>query len=351
MPWAARRYPGSVRRRHLISFVLAGLTVTVCASFRTAITPPDIGTRPPPISAGHWFNWIGDGPTLESLSGRAVFVHFFVCEEPKKAAWLSLLKFHHDHVDKGLVILAVTRDSRADVKNLLDNYPLPFPVGAASDMQSTWGSGGDYGQVVLDTNGEVFHRAGTSNGTWNGKLLKALKGSDRLGAKACLRLFPEGGHGKRVKRVRELAGAGKLAKAFVALDAIDASTSASEDEREQATVLRKALENHLATLMKQIEEMLERREVLPAKGALEALAKELKGHPLGDAVRARISSFSDDETYSVELEAAEEYERLVESFWRRGWKKNVARFEKLVEKYPQTRAAQKMTNFWIPHPW
>lgn len=288
---------------------------------------------------------------MASLNGRTVLVHFFVCEEPKKAAWLGLLKFHHDHVDKGLVILAVTRDSRSDVKNLLDDYPLPFPVGAASDMQSTWASGSDYGQVVLDTHGKVFFRVDTSNGTWNGKLVKALKGSDRLGAKACLRFVPGGNHGKRVRRVLELTGAGKLAKAFAALDAVDASTSASEDDREEAIALRKALEDHVATLMEQIEEMLERREVLPAQGALEALEKELKEHPLGEAIRARISSCSDDETYSVELEAAEEYERLVESFWRRGWKKNIVRFEKLVEKYPETRAAQKMKNFWIPHSW
>jgi hypothetical protein len=342
---------GSVRRRILIPIVLAGLTVAVCASFRPAVAPQGIGARPPAVSAGHWFNWIGDGPTLESLDGRTVLVHFFVCKEPKKAAWLGLLKFHHDHVDKGLVILAVTRDSRGAVEDLLDDYPLPFPVGAASDMQSTWGANGDYGQVVLDTHGEVFYRTDASNGTWNGKLLKALKGSDRLGAKACLRLVPEGDHGKGVRRVLELMGAGKMAKAFAALDAIDASTSASEDDREEAIALRKALEDHVATLMEQIEQMFERREVLPAKDALEALEKELRKHPLGESVRARISSSSDDETYPVELEAAEEYERLVDSFWRRGWKKNLARFEKLVEKYPETRAAQKMKNFWIPHSW
>ena len=340
-----------MRRQCWTPTVLAGLAALICLSFHPAGRLPAIGERPPELSASHWFNWIGDGPTLDSLEGRTVLVHFFVCNEPKKAAWLGALKFHHDHKDKGLVILAVTRDSRGAVEELLEAYPLPFPVAAGSDMQADWGASGDYGQVILDPKGEVYYRTDASNGTWNGKLLKALKGSDRLGAAACLRLVPEGDFSKGTKKVLEHFGAGKLAKALTALDSMEASSSASEEERAEAGHLRALLEAHLAALMEQIEEMLERREVIPARDALEAIAKELKKRPEGEPARERLAGLSDDEAYEAELEAAEQYEKLVESFWRRGHSKNLSRFEKLVEDHPGTRAAQKMSKFWIPHSW
>ena len=340
-----------MRRRILIPLVVAVLTAAVCPSFKPAAPAQSIGDRPPALSAGKWFHWIGDGPTLESLEGRTVLVHFFVCKEPKKAAWLGLMKFHDEHAAKGLVILAVTRDSRSAVENFLEDYPLPFPVGAASEMQATWDANGDYGQVLLDKHGEIFYRTDASNGTWNGKLLKALKGSARLGDAAYLRMVPLAEYGRGMKRAIDQLGDGKLSKALAGLDSIVAGASSKDEDRADAESLRGAVETHITTLMEQIEESVERREVISAHDALAALAKELKRHPLGEPARTRLAELEDDEAFAEELEAAEQYERLVAAFFTRGWKKNLARFEKLIEDFPETRAAEKLKNYWIAKAW
>ncbi len=110
------------------------------------------------IRAKKWHNWIGAGPTLEDLEGRTVLLHFFVTEKPKSAGFLTLCKFHNEYAEKGLVIIALTPDSPERVARLLGDFPLPFAVGAGSDVGSEWGIHGKYGQVIVDPRGEVFYR-------------------------------------------------------------------------------------------------------------------------------------------------------------------------------------------------
>ncbi|MFT7484939.1 MAG: hypothetical protein ACI9F9_000785 [Candidatus Paceibacteria bacterium] len=331
--------------------MLFGLLALVCPSLYAAPGPQQIGEAPPELSADQWYHWVGDGPTLKSLEGRTVLVHFFVCKEPKKSAWLGLLSFYNDHAAKGLQIIAVTRDSAASVERFLEDYPLPFPVGAGSEMQDTWGASGDYGQVILDTKGVIFFRTDASNGTWNGKLLKALKGSKRPDTTATLRMVPAEEYGKAMKSTLKLLAEGKLAKALGSLDKLIDGGTTSAELRAEAEQLKSATADHIQLLMKQCEKALGQREVILARDAMAALAKDLKRHTLGNPARNKLSELEEDESFMMELEAAEQYGHLVEAFFRRGWKKNLARFEALVEEFPQTRAAQKMTNFWIKRGW
>lgn len=312
---------------------------------------PDIGDVPPELQAAKWFNWIGDGPTLESLKGEAVLVHFFVTKEPKKAQWLTLLKFYNDHHGKGLRILAVTRDDEGAVERMLQEIPLPFPVGAGSEMQKTWGASGDYGQVVLDRDSVIFYRTDAANGTWNGKLLKAMRGSDKPKEEVFLRLFPVGEYDKGLDRTRELLAEGELAKAFGVLEGLIAKDSTDEETRSGARDLLAEVDAHVERLMTQIREALARREVLLARSALDALVKELKKHAKGEPARELLAELEEDEAHAREVEAADQYEHLVESFFRRGWDKNLERFEQLVEDFPETRAAEKMSSYWIKKYW
>jgi hypothetical protein len=311
----------------------------------------EIGDPAPPISADTWTGWIGDGPSTDALRGRTVLVHFFVTEKPKSAAWLTLLKFHQDYADKGLVILAVTADSSSKVESMLADFPLPFAVGAGSNMHADWGVGGKYAQFLVAPDGKIFFHAASANGVWNGKLLKALKGAKRLKERAPTRLVPSGEFGRKANGALNLLGQGQLGKALAALERTrDGDTTTAED-RADAERLIEATEKHLERVAKQIEASLDRREVLPATAALEVLAKDLKRHPLGAPFRERLEALAEEPEHLRETEAAEEYDKLVEAFFSRGWEKNLARFEKLVEDYPATRAADKMQIFWIARGW
>ncbi len=335
-------------RSALFATVLLSLVGEPCSARAVA---QELGQPAPPISAETWTGWIGDGPSLEALRGRTVLVHFFVTEKPRRAAWLTLLLFHHEYADKGLVILAVTADSSEQVEKMLTDFPLPFAVGAASDMRADWGVYGKYAQFLVVPDGTLYFRADSPNGIWNGKLLKALKGAERLKERAPARLVPRGEFGRKAKGALKLLAEGRLGKALATLERTRDGASTTPEDRADAVRLIEATEEHLERVAAQIEAALDNREVLPATAALEILAAELKRSPLGAPFRDRLEELGREPEHLRETAAAEEYEKCVQAFFARGWQKNLARFEKLVERYPATRAAEKMHDFWIARGW
>lgn len=315
----------------------------------------DVDEPASPIEAREWIHWIGAPPANESLSGRAVLLHFFPCEKPEKAGFLGLLKFHRDYADKGLVILAVTPDSTGRVEAILKDYDLPFAIGTGTRMHERWGVKRDgYAQVLIEPGGTVFFRSDSPNGIWNGKLLKGLRGATQLGERAHLALTippadaeeTDDDLDRRFGRVLDPLAEGELGKAVRALETARSSTSLSDAERARAVEIERAIEAHVTRILGQIETELARGEVLLARRALEALAKDLKREPLGAPAVARLAELDEDEWHLRELDAAKDYERNLEMFFRLGWEKTVERFKKLVEAHPETRAAEKATQ-WI----
>ena len=52
-----------------------------------------------------------------------------------------------------------------------------------------------------------------------------------------------------------------------------------------------------------------------------------------------------------EADAAATLAGIVDAFFRRGWEKNEARWERLIESFPTTHAAKVTRVFWLPRPW
>jgi len=308
------------------------------------------GERAAQIEAGVWFGWIGEEPRLESFEGRAILLHFFVCKEPKKSNWLGVMRAQREFGDKGLQILAITPDSAGAVEALLEVFPLPFPVGAGSEMNADWWMG-DYGQVLIDAKGDVFYRAGASNAVWDGKITKVIRNTKRLAERAHLRLTPMGEQPKKLSKAVDLLGEGQLAKADVALEKILASKSGKEGDRQAAVGLREALKAHITSVLGKVEVERSRGEALLAMRALTTLAEDLKKHPLGEEAVALLSKLNADELHREEVEAAEILAQIVDAFFRRGWEKNKERWERLVEAHPTTHAAGVIQRFWLPRPW
>ena len=302
----------------------------------------------PPLQADKWLNWVGEDPTLKGLAGRAVMLHFFVCEEPEKSNWLGLIRFHREFVDRGLVILAVTPDSDSAVKQLLKLYPLPFAIGTGSAMAGAW-SMDTYGQVLIDHQGEEFYRVGASNGVWNGKLRKSVNGSRSAGGAAYRQVTVSLEPLRGTKRAVTALAKGELAKALGYLEAIQAKEDG--ELAAQAKTLADQTREHLARVLEQIEESLAAGEAVLAQTALEALTKDLKRHPAGKPFLELAAKLEDDEEHQTELEAAKVYDNLVESFFRMGYGKNEKRFQTMVKDFPGTRAAEKMRNYWLGMLW
>jgi hypothetical protein len=326
--------------------LLAGAMIT--STFVGAATAQQEGERAEVIYARDWFGWIGEEPRLESFEGRAVLLHFFVCAEPKKSNWLGVMRIQREFGDKGLQVLAVTPDDAGTVEGLLEQFPLPFPVGAGSGMSSEWGMG-EYGQVLIDAKGVVFYRAGASNAVWDGKIGKVLRNTKRLGVRAHLRLTPKGEQPKKLKKAIDLLGEGQLAKADAALEKV--TSGGKEEEQTAAAALREELKAHVERVLGGVRRELERGKVLFASAVLEELAKDLKKHPLGEDMRALLAELEADEKHLEEVEAAETLAGIVDAFFRRGWEKNKDRWERLMEEHPTTHAANSTRLFWLPRPW
>jgi hypothetical protein len=329
---------------------MIALTALLVSSLSAPLAAQGEGDRAAEIEAGTWFGWIGEEPRLESFEGRAVLLHFFVCKEPKKSNWLGMMRAQREFGAKGLQILAITPDSAGAVQTLLDEFPLPFPVGAGSGMNANWGMG-EYGQVLIDAKGDVFYRAGASNAVWDGKIIKVIRNTKRLAERAHLRLTPMSEQPKKLNKAVDLLSEGQLAKADVALEKIIASTSGKEEDRQAAVSLREALKDHVSSVLGKIEAERSRGEVLLAMRALTALAKDLKKLPLGAEAVALLSKLSEDELHLEEVEAAETLAHIVDAFFRRGWEKNKERWERLIEAHPTTHAAGVIQRFWLPRPW
>lgn len=300
------------------------------------------------VHARKWFGWIGEEPRLESFEGRAILLHFFICKEPKKSNWLGMMRVQREFGDKGLQVLAITPDDSGTVATLLEEFPLPFPVGAGSRMSSEWGMG-EYGQVLIDAKGVVFYRAGASNAVWDGKINKVLRNTQRLGVRAHMRLTPDGEQPKKLKKAIDLLSEGQLAKADAALGKI--TSNGKEEEQAAAAALREELKSHVERVLGGVRRELERGKVLFAREVLEELAGDLKKHDLGEGARALLAELEADEKHLEEVKAAEILAGIVDAFFRRGWEKNEDRWGRLMEEHPTTHAAKVTRLFWLPRPW
>lgn len=325
-----------------LALILGGLCATPAAAQIAAGSD-----APDAFEADRWFNWIGDDPNLATFEGRAVLLHYFAAKKPKSAQFLGLLKFWEDYSDKGLVILAVCPNSPAEVQEMLKTYPLPFPV-AAGFKSEPWGIHSRSAQILIERKGTVYYSVAAANGIWNGKLLKGLKGSKRMGDSAYLRFVPDSPVSKPFSKVAAHWGAGELAKGLAQLDRVKQLEPDGEAERSE---LRTGVLEHIERLMEQIRARSRAGEPAHALAALEALAKDLKRHELGKAPAALLKEMEEDEQVQGELEANKLYEELVSDFFRIGWKKNEKRFRDFAKKYDGFRAAQKIQHFWIPRAW
>ena len=301
----------------------------------------EVGDPAPDLKADHWYNWIGDGPTIEGLRGRTILLHFFLVKEPEKNAFLALCKFHEEYADKGLVILAVGAEAKGVVGRLLDDYPLPFPVGAGSGAKEAFGIKGERGQVLIDPSGNIFFKADLANGVWNGKLMAALKGSKRLGEHGTLAYRPQVEYSKRWRSTLDDLAAGELSSALKKIEKITENEKSDEGDVLEGTDLRAEVQAHVIHLRSQIEAELERGEARLAQDALDVLAKDLKRHPFGEEPLARLAELEGDGDHQKELEASDEYENLISNFWVRGFTKNKAKFEDLIDTYAGTHSAAK----------
>ena len=232
------------------------------------------------------------------------------------------------------MVLALSNEPASKVAPYVEQYNLPFPVASGST------TGGKLGKMVgargiphsylLDPKGRMVWHGHPASLTKK-HLKAAMAGADRMGPNAVLswRGAIEGAPEKALLA----AASGELAEAFNLIDKAAGSAGAS--------ALEECLEAHVADLCKQIDAAVGRADFGQSLPALECLAKELRRHPLGEAVQERLGQIENDEALQHEIEAAEAFERALIIVSKRGVKKARKSLQSVVKRFPSTQAAKR----------
>jgi hypothetical protein len=174
-----------------------------------------------------------------------------------------------------------------------------------------------------------------------GTIKEALKGARKATGAAALQLnLAIDAPGKASKLV-DLAAEGSLAKALAGAAAIGADTRASEPEKSAALDVTAKIEGHVADVLAQVDGFLERRDVIPARDALQVLTKELDGLPLAAGAVEREKKLHEDPALSKELAASEELQSILQAAEKRGLDKAKDKLDAFAKKNAGTRAGDK----------
>lgn len=240
---------------------------------------------------------------------------------------------HEEFRGDGLVVLALSNEPLAKVQPYAERYGLPFAVGAGSGTGQALGrmvgARGIPHSYLIDPKGNLAWHGHPSRVT-NKTIQAALRGATKVGEKGVLAW-----HGEvegAPEAALTLAAEGELSKALRALAA---------DESAGASALREQLEEHVALLGRQVEAGFARRDVARSFEVLELLVDETRGLPVGEPLAARLKEVRKDDALQAELDAGTALERALELGRKRGMKKARKSLERIVEKYPGTRAAER----------
>ena len=232
------------------------------------------------------------------------------------------------------MVLALSNEPASKVEPYAERYDLPFPVASGSKaggkLGAMVGQRGIPHSYLLDPEGRlVWH--GHPNSLTKKHLKAAMAGADRAGPNAVLSW--RGEIDGAPPKALEAAAGGELADAFKWIEKAAGS--------EGAGALEECLTAHVADLCTQIDAAVGRGDFGQSLPALESLAKELKRHPLGEAILERQREIKNDETIQNEIEAAEALDRALELVANRGIKKAKKSLQSVVKRFPSTHAAKR----------
>ncbi len=232
------------------------------------------------------------------------------------------------------MVLALSNEPASKVEPYVQQWDLPFPVASGSKaggkLGAMVGATGIPHSYLLDPDGRlVWH--GHPMSLTSKHLKSAMAGADRAGPNTVLSW--RGEIDGAPPKALEAAASGDLADAFKWIEKAAGS--------EGAVALEECLTAHVADLCKQIDVAVGRGDFGQSLPALESLAKELKRHPLGEAILERHREIEDDETIQNEIEAAEALDKALELVANRGIKKAKKSLESVVKRFPSTRAAKR----------
>ncbi len=239
-----------------------------------------------------------------------------------------------------MVVLAVSDEEPEKVAEYVEDLGITVRVAAGFKREGAFTSGkGIPNSYLIDAEGKVLW-TGHPSSLNAGKIKAALKGVKKS-SNSYMAFSPRGEFTeKSVSKLAEKAMSAKMGKALKG--AMDLA-AAEEDsaERIQAKALVTEIEDYATLLSDQAEVFITKSAIITGTDVLAALADEFKGMDIGTKASERIAAIEADETLSLEWEAEKAYAKIRENAAKKGWKKNIKKLEKLMDKYEGTNVAKR----------
>jgi peroxiredoxin/outer membrane protein assembly factor BamD (BamD/ComL family) len=307
-----------------------------------------VGQKPPEIMIKEWLN-TNESYTLGKLKGKIVLIDFWAtwCR-PCVRAMPHLQKVWEAYKDKGLVVIAISAETRAKVQPFADRYKYTFPF-AMDDNRMTsraYGIKSIPTTYIIAPDGKVAWQGHASSDDVE-KTIKALlpKVKESSGSSGVDTESPTKVKLREVTKALQFAAKqaekGKLASALRMADKVLNQESASEEEKKDAKYIKEEVEKRAADLFLEVDRLLREKMPYEAKELLTDIRRAFSGSDYAKKAQKRIDSINNDEKLTEELEAGKLYVKALQ--YESDGKKEDAKkyFEQVVEKHPKTEYAKR----------
>lgn len=239
-------------------------------------------------------------------------------------------------------MLGLSSEPPEKVEPYVEELGITLPIGASSSTSGRYGVRGIPDAALIGPDGKLMW-SGHPSSLSKDKVKEALKGARKPAPGGYMAFRPSMPAEGALKSAVEAALSGDLGKSYAAAQKV-AAGDASPDQ-ENAQVLIRELDQHIADLRKAADNLIERLSILEGIEVLERMGASLKGHEAGDAATERVKDIKKDERLSKELEAAEAFAALKKRSDRLSTAKKRKAYEDFARKNEGTRAAARAMAF------
>lgn len=306
-----------------------------------------VGQKPPELQVREWLN-TKEGYRLSELRGKAVLLDFWAtwCP-PCRRAMPHLQKLYEKYSKKGLIVIALSAETRSKVEPFIKQNRYTFPV-ALDDSRKTNRSYGIKSiptTYLLGPTGRVVWQGNPLNKELDGvveKVMRDVEGfaSDKLLALE-FELTIEKELSKRLKTALRYAKQGKYASAVRTAAKVLKSGKASDEEKKDATYLVERIELHGERLLAKAELLIEKKRYLEAEELLKRIDKAFSGSDISKRASKDARRLRTDKVISKELRAAKALDTALKKLKSGNEEEVKKELEKLIADYPGTEAAKK----------
>jgi hypothetical protein len=270
------------------------------------------------------------------LAGRVVLVQTWSdSSEYCRQVMPGLASYEKNMRGSGLVVLGVARQStREAALEVARQSGVDFPIIDGATLPEVQEKIPQY--IVYDHTGEIVHRQTESTGEQGGLAPRTLSAIDKALTRSgpVLDVIPEEFQEKEINKLARRASKGSgLGKLLSDLDV--RITQGSEAERIEGERLRDQIVAYGERVLADAEAVRAER---PHRhfDMMKDLAKEFKGHDLGDKAESVLTSIKQDKAAMREVEASRLYEKM--QFATERERQDI--YKTLKKKYAETRYAQ-----------